>query len=68
VPVDRNVCTSCKAPAPKVNSAGTLAGQGWRMTLSGDINGRPTKVEWLCPECAQRREGSAPLSKSKAKG
>jgi hypothetical protein len=45
-----------------------MAARGWRMILTDEVNGRPTKAEWLCPDCARRREGSAPLTTGKAKG
>jgi hypothetical protein len=61
-------CSKCQAPAPDVRSAGTLAGLGWRMVLTQGPPNRAMPVAWLCPECAERETGSAPLSSGRSKG
>jgi hypothetical protein len=45
-----------------------MADLGWRMQMLPATNDRPMSVVWLCPQCAEKLAGSAPLSKSKAKG
>jgi hypothetical protein len=63
-----DACSKCDAPAPKVKTAGTMADLGWRMQMIPATGDRPMRVEWLCPQCGEKAAGSAPLSKSKAKG
>jgi len=63
----RNECSGCGATAPPVRTAGTLAGHGWRIIPGAGGPKQPATLVWLCPECATRDTGSAPLSNRRKK-
>jgi hypothetical protein len=56
-----HVCVRCHAPAPAVQTGGTLGSLGWRMRLMPRKDGGlATMIEWVCPECSKQSTGSAP--------
>jgi hypothetical protein len=63
--MSRDSCSRCDAKAPGVRTAGTLADLGWRMVVNPKATDPLESLVWLCPACAERQTGSAPLSRPK---